>query len=207
MVLVTLLTLVALVGCGRADAATVVEGQLRSGDLDHWLVGTTLVAIGEAQISGEPSRIGSRVRAEGRGREDGVFAATRITVGAAESLPASLPAAKVSGAVESIDPTTGRGSIAGQMVQFAPGQWLPANVAAGARVEVEGYTLPDGTLLIATVVAAQTTPTATPAIPAATATTPPPPTATIAPPPPEPTDEPRKPKPTKRRGNDDADDN
>ena len=200
MVLVASLAFVTLGACGRADAATVVEGQLRSGDLDYWLVGTTLVAIGEAQIGGEPSRIGSRVRAEGRIREDGVFAATKITVGAAEPLPASLPAAKVNGAVESLDPATGRGRIAGRTVQFTPGQIVPAGLVVGNRVAIEGYALPDGTLLVAAVASAEATPTATPTVPAATAT------ATVEPAP-APSEEPRKPKPPRRRDDDnDADD-
>jgi hypothetical protein len=176
--LVALLSLALLIGCGRGGDGEVVTGQLRAGDLDYWLVDTTLVAIGGAEIVGEPSQIGSTVRAEGRRLPDGVFAATRITVGAADpaSSAASLPAATASGTVEALDPATGRWQVAGRQVQIAPGLAVPGDVAVGDRVTVKGYALPDGPLLAAEIAADRPTPTATPTRPA------PAPTAAPSPP-------------------------
>ena len=137
---VALLSLALLASCSRAANGEVVTGQLRAGDLNYWLVGTTLVAIGGAQISGETSQIGSTVRAEGRRQPDGILEATRITVSAADpaATPASLSAATVSGAVEAQDPATGRWQVAGQQVQLAPGLAPPGNIAMGDRVTVKG---------------------------------------------------------------------
>ena len=87
---VALVVTALLASCGRAANGEVVTGQLRAGDLDYWLVGTTLVAIGGAEISGESSQIGSMVRAEGQRQPDGVFQATRITVSTVD--PASTAA-------------------------------------------------------------------------------------------------------------------
>ena len=211
--LVALLSLALLANCGRTENGEVVTGQLRAGDLNYWLVGTTLVAIGGAQISGESSQIGSTVRAEGQRQPDGVFQATKITVSAADpaATPASLPAATVSGAIEAQDPATGRWQIAGQQVQMAPGLAPPGNLATGDRVTVRGYTLPDDVLLAAEIATDRPTPTATPARPAPTAIPTPPPTdapgRSVAPAP-QPTEAPKK---TKRpsngpgNGNDDDD--
>lgn len=159
-----LLVFALLTGCGRAADSEVVTGQLRAGDLNYWLVGTTLVAIGGAEIGGEKSQIGSTVRAEGRRQPDGVLAATRITVGAVNpaATAASLPAATASGAVEAVDPATGRWQIAGQPVQLAPGVAAPGNIAVGERATAKGYRLPDSVLLAAEIVPDRPTPTTTP---------------------------------------------
>lgn len=207
-VLGVILVAALLTGCGRAADGEVVTGQLRAGDLDYWLVDTTLVAIGGAQIDGERSQIGSEVRAEGRRQADGVFAATRITVGAAGSgaNAGSLPTATASGAVEARDAATGRWQIAGRQVQMPPGVGAPGGIAVGDRVTAKGYALPDGVLLAAEIAPERAAPTATPTRPA------PSPTATAAPAQP-PAAEPTKTK--KPRGNpgngpgngdDDADD-
>lgn len=213
---VALLAIALLASCGRASGDEIVTGPLRAGDTGYWLVGTTLVAIGGAQIEGEKSQLGSTVRAEGRRQTDGTFAATHITVSAADpSAPAaSLPTATASGAVESQDPATGRWQIAGRQVQVAPGLAPTAPVAVGDRVTVKGYTLPDGVLLAAEITTDRPTPTATPTQPAATPTATPPapaaPDSSIAPAPPPPTEEPKKTKPPRNgpgnRGNDDDDD-
>lgn len=199
--LLALVAFALLTGCGRRDDTAVVEGQLRMGDLNYWLVGTTLVAIGGAQVSGEPSQIGSHVRAEGRRRPDGVVAATRIAVGKAEPMPASLPGASISGAIEALDTTAGRATIAGQAVRFAPGVSLPPNLTVGDRVKVAGATLPDATILASEVARAEAVPTATPTAPAR---------ATVAPapaaPPPDPPEKPKKEKTKGRPGNSEGDD-
>jgi len=177
------LALALLVGCGRATDGEVVTGQLRAGDRDYWLVGTTLVAIGGAQIGGEKSQVGSAVRAEGHRQADGIFAATRITVGASDPATsvASLPAAGASGIVEALDPATGRWKIAGRQVQLAPGIAAPGNIVVGDRATAKGYALPDGVLLAAEIAPDQPAQTATPTRPAPTPTrSVPAPTATQA---------------------------
>jgi hypothetical protein len=210
---VALLAFALLGGCGRAADGEIVTGQLRAGDLDFWLVDTTLVAIGGAQIEGERSQVGSAVRAEGRRLPDGVFAATRITVGTAEAkgTPASLPAATASGAVETADPTTGRWQIGGRQVQLAAGIVAPRNIAVGNQATAKGYALPDGVLLAAEIVPDRPTPTATPtrAAPTATATrvSPEAPGQSVSPGQ-KPTVEPTKTKkPRNNPGNGDDDDN
>jgi hypothetical protein len=196
-IVVAILLLPALVGCGRAADVEIVTGQLRAGDLDYWLVDTTLIALGGAQISGEKSQIGSTVRAEGKRLPDGVFEATRIMVGKADpsANSASLPAATASGTVEAANSATGRWQIAGRQVQLAPGVVAPGNVAAGDRATAKGYALSDGVLLAAEIVPDRPTLTATPPRPAPT------PTATQsspgapgqpAGPPPKPTEKPGK---------------
>ncbi|MFN8515130.1 MAG: DUF5666 domain-containing protein [Chloroflexia bacterium] len=207
-----LLVFALLTGCGRATDSEVVTGQLRAGDLNYWLVGTTLVAIGGAEIGGEKSQIGSTVRAEGRRQPDGVLAATRIMVSAADPATpvASLPAATASGAVEAIDPATGRWQIAGQPVQLAPGVAAPGNIAVGERATAKGYRLPDGVLLAAEIVSDRPIPTATPTRPAPTPTTTQPPPAVpgqSSGPAPKPTEKPAKTKePRNKPGNGNDDD-
>jgi Domain of unknown function (DUF5666) len=191
------LALALLIGCGRATDGAVVTGQLRAGDRDYWLVGTTLVAIGGAQIGGEKSQIGSAVRAEGHRQPDGVFAATQITVGAADPAmsAASLPAAAASGIVEAQDPATGRWKIAGRQVQLAPGIAAPGNIAVGDLVTAKGYALPDGVLLAAEIAPDRPTTTTTPTQPApsptATASSPGAPVRSVGPAP-KPTEKPAK---------------
>jgi hypothetical protein len=140
-----------------------VTGPLRAGDRAYWLVGTTLVAIGGAAIDGEPSQLGSSVRAEGRRQPDGVFRATRITVGKADpaATAASLPAGTASGVVEAIDPATGRWRIAGRPVQLAPGV-AAGGIAVGDRATATGFTLPDGVLLAAAIAPERAGPTMPP---------------------------------------------
>jgi hypothetical protein len=162
---VAALAVALLVGCGRGADGEVVTGQLRAGGHDYWLVDTTLVAIGGAQINGERSQIGSTVRVEGRRQADGVFAATRVTVGAvsAGASAASLPTATASGVIVAIDPATGRWQVAGRQVQLAPGVNVPGGIAVGDRATAKGYELPDGVLLAAEIAPERAAPTVSPA--------------------------------------------
>ena len=184
-----MLPLLVLLGCSRqADSAT-LNGYLRAGDANFWLVDTTLVAIGGAQTTGAPSGLGSAIRAEGRRAPDGVFEATRITVGPIDpARAAALAAAAVRGRVEALDPATGRWQVAGRAAQLPPGVAAPRGVAVGDRVAIRGHALPDGGILIAEVTGDRPPPTATPPVsapqqppPAATATPTPPQVAPAAP--------------------------
>jgi hypothetical protein len=207
-----LLLFALLPGCGKPVDGRVVEGHLRSGDRNYWLIDTTLVTIGTAQITGEPSRVGSAVRAEGHRLADGVFEATRITVGGVDPAQAagSLPAATTTGTVEVVDAANNRWQVAGRQVQFPPGLVAPTTVRVGDRVAIAGYTLPDGTLLAANIAANGPEATATRAPSMPTATQVPvvvPPAAPAAPsepaaPAPKPGDKPTKPKPKEKPGND-----
>ena len=197
---VVLLPFALLVGCGTPTDSRVLQGYLRSGDSNYWLVDTTLVTIGNAQITGEPSHVGSAVRAEGHRLDDGVFEASRITVGPIDQAHAtgSLPAAFAAGTVETINAAAGRWQVAGRQVQLAQGFAAPSGVHVGDRVTVSGYALPDGTLLAASISANGAEATATPAPTA----TPAAPSSEPAAPAPKPGEKPQKPKPKEKPGND-----
>jgi hypothetical protein len=174
LVSVVILALALLAGCGRAAGGEVVTGQLHAAEREYWLVGTTLVAIGGARIDGEPSQVGATVRAAGRRQADGVFAATRITVGevGAGASAASLPEVTANGVVEAIDAATGRWQIAGRQVQLALGVAAPGGIAVGDRAAARGFALADGVLLAAEVAPERAAPAApsTGAVPAPKAT-------------------------------------
>jgi hypothetical protein len=204
--ILSIVALFALVGCGRADGATTVEGFLRAGDADFWLVDGTLVAIGGARITGEPSQVGARINARGHLAPDGILEAETITVGKVDPAKAasSLADAEVSGPVEVLDATTGHWQVRGRSILVPDGVAAPRAVAIGTLVTIRGYALPNGDLLAAEISATTQAPTAAP-----TATTipgPPPavvptqaPTATPVPAPPVASPAPRPvnpPKPT-----------
>lgn len=208
LALLSVLPLLVLLGCSRQADATTLDGYLRAGDANFWLVDTTLVAIGGAQTTGVPSEIGSAIRAEGRRAPDGIFEATSITVGPSDpSRAAALAPTTVSGRVEALDPATGQWRVAGQAAQLPPGVAAPRGVVVGDRVTIRGYALPAGGILIAEVTGDQPLPTATPPVsapqqplPAATAT----PTPAAAPAPKQPANKPTP--PPKKEDEDDKED-
>jgi hypothetical protein len=168
-----LVALLVLSACGRPEGVTTVDGHLRAGDADFWLVDATLVAIGGARITGEPSQVGSRIHAQGRRTPDGILEAETITVGQAEpaGAAASLATVEVSGPLEAREPASGRWRVQGRAVIVPDGVATPSDLAIGAQVTVQGYTLPNGDLLAAEIGAARQAPTSAPT---ATATSDPP---------------------------------
>src|SRR5204863_9821443 len=112
------------------------------------LVDGARVAIGGARMSGEPSRVGSRIHAQGRRTADGVLEAETITVGKAELVGASpsLAANEVSGPLEALESSGGRWRVQGKTVVVPAGVALPGGLANGTQVSVRGYTLPNGDL-------------------------------------------------------------
>jgi hypothetical protein len=214
--IVPLMALIALVACGQAGGTATVDGYLRAGDADFWLVDGTLVAIGGAQITGAPSQIGSRIHARGRRTPDGVLEAETITVGEVEPAGAasSLATVEVSGPIEALDTATGRWRVQGHAVIVPDGVAAPRDLAVGAAVTVRGYALPDGDLLAAEIGTARQAPTSAPT---ATVVPPPPaapaqaPTATPVPvrpvaPSANPAPKPPKPPPSTKPPKDDGDD-
>jgi hypothetical protein len=194
--IVPVVALLALVACGRPGGATTVDGYLRAGDADFWLVDGTLVAIGGARISGDPSQVGSRIHAQGRRTADGVLEAETITVGKAEPVGASpsLAANEVSGPIEALEPSGGRWRVQGKMVVVPAGVALPGGLGNGTQVSVRGYTLPNGDLLASEVTTVARAPASAPT---ATATQSPPaaPAQPVAPAAPSADPAPNQPKP------------
>lgn len=170
LALALLLALPLFVACGSAQSWT-IEGHLVAGDTDVWLIDTTPVAIGAAKITGDPPVAGARVRATGRRDSGGLPQADSIVVGPrdAAALTSQLPANTVRGRVERGDATTGLWTVAGTLVRVPPGTAGAMQLARGRTVTAQGYSLPNGELLAASIVVdAVSTPTPAPAPPART---------------------------------------
>jgi hypothetical protein len=177
--IVPLVALLALSACGQSEGATSVDGYLRAGDADFWLVDTTLVAIGGARITGEPSQVGSHVHAQGQRTPDGILEAETITVGKAEAAGTtpSLATAEVSGPIEALGPPSGHWRVQGRAVIVPAGVVTPSGLAIGTQANIQGYALPNGDLLAAEISTAGQAPASAPT---ATPTSIPPPPAAPA---------------------------